>query len=112
MLIYAKAALKQTNVTLQNISEHVKDGKKFGNKAILPSHEFEDSRRKQWMMSANNGRSGDMRDTEFWRNHDVYDKLERLLGHKVFGKRGILDYKGVKIMFNKKIYQKDSMDDL
>ena len=73
--------------------------------------EFEDPRRKHGMMSANNGRSGDVRDTEFWKNHDVYDKLERPRGHKVFGKRGVLDYKGVKIMFNNKIYRKESMDD-
>ena len=173
MLIYAKAALKQSNVTLQDLSEHVKNwckkhptsrwanlfnymikfpvpngslnanvpavnqsiqicksktyfppneyrkssaeyflGKGLGIKAILPSHEFEDSSRKQEMKSANNGRSGDVRDTEFWRSHDVYDKLERLRGQKVLGKRGVLDYKGVEIMFNNEMYPKESRDDL
>ena len=170
MLIYAKAAMKQSNIILEELSEHVKIwcekhptsrwanlfnyiikfpvpngslktnvpavnqsiqicksktpfppseyrkssaeyflGKGIGMKAILPSHEFEDSSRKHDMKPASDGRS---KDTEFWRSKDVYEKLERLCGQKVLGKRGVLDYKGVEIMFNNEIYPKESRDDL
>ena len=173
MLIYAKAALKQSNVVLDDLSEHVKNwcmkypmsrwanlfnymikfpvpngslkanvpavnhsiqicksktrfppneyrkssaeyflGKGSGINAILPSHEFEDSSRKQQMKTANGGRRRDVRDTQFWRSKDVYKKLERLCGQKVLGKRGVLDYKGVEIMFDNERYPKESRDDL
>ena len=167
MLIYAKAALKQKNGALKDLSEHVKNwcekhpmskwanlfnymikfpvpngslnanvpavnqsiqickinsrfppsecrkssaeyflGKGVGIKAILPSYEFEDSSRKHEMKSAN------VRDTEFWRSQDVYQKLERLCGQKVLEKKGFLDYNGVEVMFNNEIYPKESRDDL
>jgi hypothetical protein len=173
MLIYAKAALKQSNVVLDDLSEHVKNwctkypmsrwanlfnymikfpvpngslkanvpavnhsiqickskarfppneyrkssaeyflGKGSGINAILPSHEFEDSSKKQEMKTANGGRRRDVRDTQFWRSKDVYKKLERLCGQKVLGKKGVLDYTGVEIMFDNERYPKESRDDL
>lgn len=87
-------------------------GKGIGIKAILPIHEFDYTNKKIEKKSGTNGSSKDMRSTEFWRSKDVFEKLQRLCGKKVLGKKGLLEYKGVEIMFDHERYPKESRDDL
>ena len=87
-------------------------GKGSGVNAILPSHVFEASSKKEMKTASNGTTSRELRDTEFWRSKYVYAKLERLCGQKVLGKWGVLDYKGIEIMFDNERYPKESRDDL
>jgi hypothetical protein len=49
---------------------------------------------------------------DFWRSLDLYKKLERLRGEKILGKKGVLSYKGIEIMFDNDRYPKESRDEL
>ena len=49
---------------------------------------------------------------EFWRSLDLYEKLERLRGEKILGKKGVLTYKGIEIMFDNDRYPRESRDEL
>ena len=50
--------------------------------------------------------------TKFWRSKNVFKKLERLRGQKILGRKGVLVYKGVEILFDNDRYPKESRDDL
>ena len=49
---------------------------------------------------------------DFWRSLELYEKLERLRGEKILGKKGVLSYKGIEIMFDNDRYPKESRDEL
>lgn len=49
---------------------------------------------------------------DFWRSLELYQKLERLRGEKILGKKGVLSYKGIEIMFDNDRYPKESRDEL
>ena len=49
---------------------------------------------------------------DFWRSFELYEKLERLRGEKILGKKGVLAYKGIEIMFDNDRYPKESRDEL
>ncbi len=49
---------------------------------------------------------------DFWRSFELYEKLERLRGEKILGKKGVLSYKGIEIMFDNDRYPKESRDEL
>ena len=49
---------------------------------------------------------------DFWRSLELYQKLERLRGEKVLGRKGVLSYKGIEIMFDNDRYPKESRDEL
>ena len=49
---------------------------------------------------------------DFWRSLEVFEKLERLQGEKVLGKKGVLTYRGIEIMFDNERYPKESRDEL
>ena len=48
----------------------------------------------------------------FWRSLELYEKLERLRGEKILGRKGVLSYKGIEIMFDNERYPKESRDEL
>jgi hypothetical protein len=50
--------------------------------------------------------------SDFWRSLELYEKLERLRGEKVLGKKGVLSYRGIEIMFDNDRYPKESRDEL
>lgn len=50
--------------------------------------------------------------TKFWRSKDVFERLERLCGQKILGRKGVLAYKGIDILFDNDRYPKESRDDL
>ena len=49
---------------------------------------------------------------DFWRSLELYEKLERLRGEKILGRKGVLSYKGIEIMFDNDRYPKESRDEL
>lgn len=48
--------------------------------------------------------------TDFWRSREVSETLVRVRGHKV--SEGVIEYHGIKLCFDDKLYPNDSKDDL
>ena len=73
-------------------------GKGTGLNVILPSHKVS---------------QGSVDDkSDFWRRLESYEQLERLRGEKVLGKKGVLTYKSIEIIFDNDRYPKESRDEL
>jgi len=75
-------------------------GKGLGLNAILSSQEF------RWLETKWKTK------TEFWRGKETSERLERVLGQKDAGSKGIISYKGIQLHFDNTLYPNESKDDL